>query len=658
MNFESTQLNQDTYQSLFKALLKPRLIENKMLVLLRQGKISKWFAGIGQEAISVGVTSVLQEDEYILPMHRNLGVFTTRNVPLDRLFTQWQGKASGFTKGRDRSFHFGTQDYKIVGMISHLGPQLGVADGIALAHQLKKEKKLTAVFTGEGGTSEGDFHEALNVASVWNLPVLFCVENNAYGLSTPTSEQYNCEHIAHRGKGYGMEAHIIDGNNIVEVYEKVNEIAQSVRENPRPVLLEFKTFRRRGHEEASGTKYVPDELMKHWEEKDPIANFQDFLLKEKLISKEEIKAIEKEIKVEIDKNLKLAFDEAPIEANLETELNDVYQAYEHEVFEPSTETSEKRFVDAISDGLKQSMQQHEELVIMGQDVAEYGGVFKITDGFVEEFGKDRVRNTPICESAIVSASMGLSIKGIKSVMEMQFGDFVTSGFNPIVNYLAKVHYRWNQNADVVVRMPCGAGVGAGPFHSQTNEAWFTKTPGLKVVYPAFPSDAKGLLIASINDPNPVMFFEHKALYRSIREEVPENYYSIPLGKAKQLKEGNQLSIITFGAGVHWALDFAEKHPEISFDIIDLRTLCPLDEEAIFASVKRTGKVIVLQEDTSFGGVASDISALISENCFEHLDGPIQRVSSLPTPVPFAGQLEEQFLAKSRLEEVVNHLLAY
>ncbi|MCH8535881.1 MAG: dehydrogenase E1 component subunit alpha/beta [Flavobacteriaceae bacterium] len=658
MNFESTQLNQDTYQSLFKALLKPRLIENKMLVLLRQGKISKWFAGIGQEAISVGLTSVLQEDEYILPMHRNLGVFTTRKVPLDRLFTQWQGKASGFTKGRDRSFHFGTQDYKIVGMISHLGPQLGVADGIALAHQLKKEKKLTAVFTGEGGTSEGDFHEALNVASVWSLPVLFCVENNAYGLSTPTSEQYNCEHIAHRGKGYGMEAHIIDGNNIVEVYEKVNEIAQSVRENPRPVLLEFKTFRRRGHEEASGTKYVPDELMKHWEEKDPIANFQDFLLKEKLISKEEIKAIEKEIKVEIDENLKLAFDEAPIEANLETELNDVYQAYEHEVFEPSTETSEKRFVDAISDGLKQSMQQHEDLVVMGQDVAEYGGVFKITDGFVEEFGKERVRNTPICESAIVSASMGLSIKGIKSVMEMQFGDFVTSGFNPIVNYLAKVHYRWNQNADVVVRMPCGAGVGAGPFHSQTNEAWFTKTPGLKVVYPAFPSDAKGLLIASINDPNPVMFFEHKALYRSIREEVPENYYSIPLGKAKQLKEGNQLSIITFGAGVHWALDFAEKHPEISFDIIDLRTLCPLDEEAIFASVKRTGKVIVLQEDTSFGGVASDISALITENCFEHLDGPIQRVSSLPTPVPFAGQLEEQFLAKSRLEEVVNHLLAY
>ncbi|GGE04306.1 alpha-ketoacid dehydrogenase subunit alpha/beta [Psychroflexus salis] len=658
MNFESTQLTQENYLDLYQAILKPRLIENKMLVLLRQGKISKWFSGIGQEAIAVGVTKALHKDEYILPMHRNLGVFTSREIPLNRLFSQWQGKANGFTKGRDRSFHFGTQEFKIVGMISHLGPQLGVADGIALAHKLRKEQKITAVFTGEGGTSEGDFHEALNIASVWQLPVLFCVENNGYGLSTPTNEQFNCEHIADKGKGYGMEAHIIDGNNIIEVFEKVSALAEDVRKNPRPILLEFKTFRRRGHEEASGTKYVPDELMQYWKEKDPVANFEAFLEEKKMLSPQKKAKISKEIMEEIKANLKLAFDEAPIEANLETELKDVYQVFNEEEINPNTETKELRFVDAISEGLFQSMKKHKDLVIMGQDVAEYGGVFKITEGFIEEFGKERVRNTPICESAIISAAMGLSINQTKSVVELQFGDFVSSGFNPIVNYLAKVHYRWNQNADVVLRMPCGAGVGAGPFHSQTNEAWFTKTPGLKVVYPAFPSDAKGLLASAINDPNPVLFFEHKALYRSIREYVPTDYFTLPIGKAKLLKSGIQLSLITYGAGVHWALELAEQHPEIQMDILDLRSLCPLDEEAIFESVRKTGKVILLQEDTIFGGIMSDISALISENCFEDLDGPIKRLGSLPTPVPFAAALEQQFLAKNQLEKAVLDLVAY
>ncbi|GGE37677.1 alpha-ketoacid dehydrogenase subunit alpha/beta [Psychroflexus planctonicus] len=658
MNFESTQLTKENYLDLYQAILKPRLIENKMLVLLRQGKISKWFSGIGQEAIAVGVTKALQNDEYILPMHRNLGVFTTREIPLYRLFSQWQGKANGFTKGRDRSFHFGTQEFKIVGMISHLGPQLGVADGIALAHKLRKENKVTAVFTGEGGTSEGDFHEALNIASVWQLPVLFCVENNGYGLSTPVSEQFNCEHIADKGIGYGMEAHIIDGNNIVEVFEKVSALAEDVRKNPRPILLEFKTFRRRGHEEASGTKYVPEDLMQYWKEKDPVTNFEAFLEEKQILSPKEKAKFSKNIIEEIKENLQLAFDEAPIEAQLDRELKDVYQVFDEEVVQPNSETKELRFVDAISEGLRQSMQKHNNLVIMGQDVAEYGGVFKITEGFVEEFGKERLRNTPICESAVISAAMGLSINQTKSVVELQFGDFVTSGFNPIVNYLAKVHYRWNQNADVVLRMPCGAGVGAGPFHSQTNEAWFTKTPGLKVVYPAFPSDAKGLLASAINDPNPVLFFEHKALYRSIREEVPTDYYTLPIGKAKLLKSGTQISIITYGAGVHWALEFAEQHPEISADVLDLRSLCPLDEEAIFESVRKTGKVVLLQEDTLFGGIMSDISALICENCFEHLDAPIKRVGSLPTPVPFAAALEKQFLAKNQLEKAIMNLMAY
>lgn len=656
--YASEGLEPEILLSLYRNMLKPRLIEEKMLILLRQGKISKWFSGIGQEAISVGVTMAMDNDEYILSMHRNLGVFTTRKIPLYRLFAQWQGKASGFTKGRDRSFHFGTQQYKIVGMISHLGPQLGVADGIALASKLKDKNQVTAVFTGEGATSEGDFHEALNVASVWQLPVLFCVENNGYGLSTPTNEQYNCKDIADRGLGYGIESHIIDGNNIVEVYTKVSQLAQDIRKNPRPILLEFKTFRMRGHEEASGTKYVPQELMDTWAAKDPLINFQAFLKENNILSEADEVSIKETIVHEINEHLEVAFAEEDIIPNKSEELNDVFQIFDYEEVISNSNLEEIRFIDAISNSIKQSMEKHNDLVIMGQDIAEYGGAFKITDGFVEQFGKDRVRNTPICESAIVEAAMGLSIAGIKSIVEMQFADFVTSGFNPVVNYLAKSYYRWNQNADVVIRMPCGGGVAAGPFHSQTNEAWFTKTPGLKVVYPAFPYDAKGLLNTAINDPNPVLFFEHKGLYRSIRQDVPVDYYTVPFGKASLLKTGSDITIISYGAAVHWALETLDNNPEISADIIDLRTLQPLDVETIYNSVKKTGKAIILQEDSLFGSISSDISAGIMEHCFKYLDGPVKRVASMETPIPFASQLEQQYLPKNRFETELKSLLAY
>ncbi|WP_243641724.1 alpha-ketoacid dehydrogenase subunit alpha/beta [Maribacter algicola] len=658
MDFKGFEVADDVKLELYRAMLKPRMIEEKMLILLRQGKISKWFSGIGQEAISVGVASALKTNEYILPMHRNLGVFTTRKIPLHRLFSQWQGKMGGFTKGRDRSFHFGTQEFKIIGMISHLGPQLGVADGIALAHKLRKEKSVTAVFTGEGATSEGDFHEALNVAAVWDLPVIFCVENNGYGLSTPTNEQYRCEHIADKGIGYGMESHVIDGNNILEVYAKVNELSNDIRKNPRPVLLEFKTFRMRGHEEASGTKYVPEELMETWAAKDPLDNYAKHLIETGLLNEDMDVSYRGEIALEIEENLQRAFQEESISAILSHELHDVYQDFDYKEVAPLIHKRNIRFVDAISQGLKSAMEKHNNLVIMGQDVAEYGGVFKITDGFVEAFGKERVRNTPICESAIVSTAMGLSINGMKSVVEMQFADFASSGFNPIVNYLAKSHYRWGEKADVVIRMPCGGGVSAGPFHSQTNEAWFTKTPGLKVVYPAFPSDAKGLLATAIEDPNPVLYFEHKGLYRSIYEDVPVNPFTVPFGKANLLKSGGDITIVTYGAGVHWALETLDKHSDISADLLDLRTLQPLDTDAIYASVEKTGKLIILQEDSLFGGIASDISALVMENCFRYLDGPVTRVASLDTPIPFNTSLEQQYLSRSRFEQALLDLLSF
>ncbi|MFN4285671.1 MAG: thiamine pyrophosphate-dependent enzyme [Lacibacter sp.] len=669
MDFQRKNLTNPELIAIYRRLLLPRMIEEKMLVLLRQGKISKWFSGIGQEAIAVGATLALQEDEWIMPLHRNLGVFTTRNMPLHKLFMQWQGNQEGYSKGRERSFHFGSRPHHICGMISHLGPQLAIADGVALAHKLRKENKVSLAFTGEGGTSEGDFHEALNVAAVWDLPVIFLIENNGYGLSTPTHEQFRCEKLVDRARGYGMEGVQIDGNNILTVLDTVKGVREYCIREQKPYLIECITFRMRGHEEASGTKYVPRHLFEIWEQKDPVNNYEQFLLREGVLRQDDINHIREQTKEHIEQELQIGFNARPIEVDTEKELADLFAPLPASVItlhekgrqlEAGTagNSSEKRFIDAIKEALWQSMERHPQLVLMGQDIAEYGGAFKITEGFVQQFGKERVRNTPICESAIVGAALGLSIEGMKAMVEMQFADFVSVAFNQIVNNLAKIHYRWGQHADVVVRMPTGAGVGAGPFHSQSNEAWFTKVPGLKVVYPSTPFDAKGLLIAALEDPNPVLFFEHKALYRSVSGAVPADYYAVAIGKARHVRSGDELSILTYGAGVHWAEDYAAAHPETSIDITDLRSLAPLDYDAIRTAVQRTGRVLVLHEDTLIGGIGGEIAAWIAEHCFEWLDAPVMRCASLDTPIPFNTELEQHFLAKARLHETVMKLMEY
>ena len=659
MLFDRKKLTAKELKSFYHSILKPRLIEEKMLILLRQNRISKWFSGIGQEATSVGVALATEPSEFILPMHRNLGVFTCRDMSMVQLFNQFQGKLDGFTKGRDRSFHFGSIDHSIVGMISHLGPQMGIADGIALAKKLKKENKSTVVFTGDGGTSEGDFHEALNVAAVWDLPVLFVIENNGYGLSTPNKEQFKGDSLAVRGKGYGIESLSIDGNNLLEVYSTVKEKLEIIRNEPRPILLECYTFRMRGHEEASGTKYVPKDVMDYWEKKDPVINYENFVVKENIFSEKEIEKIKSDLKEEINLAVKKSFNEDPFKVDGNSEVEDVFFPYFQKATFPKTKSiSEKRYVDAISDGLRQSMNRYKDMVIMGQDISDYGGVFKVTEGFIDEFGSDRIRNTPLCESAIIGTALGLSIEGIKSVVEMQFADFVTCGFNQIINNLAKIHYRWGQNADVVVRMPTGGGVSAGPFHSQSNEAWFFHTPGLKIVYPSFSSDAKGLLNAAIEDPNPYLLFEHKALYRSHTEKVFDDYYTTEVGKARLVSTGDDLTIVTYGMGVIWSVDAMEDFQGKTADIIDLRTLQPWDKDAVADSVEKTNKVIIIHEDTITGGIGAEISAWISENYFEQLDAPVMRVGALDTPVPFRKELEDNFMPSSRIKGKIGKLLSY
>lgn len=660
MNFNRFAYPDEALLMLYRALVLPRMIEEKMLILLRQGKISKWFSGIGQEAISVGVTAALEEDEWIMPLHRNLGVFTGRNMPLHKLFMQWQGNKEGYSKGRERSFHFGSAGHHICGMISHLGPQLAIADGVALAYKLKKQAKVSVAFSGDGGTSEGDFHEALNTAAVWDLPVIFVIENNGYGLSTPVEDQYRCKQLVDKAIGYGIEGVRIDGNNILEVFDTIKGVRDYCIKNQKPYLVECMTFRMRGHEEASGIKYVPAHLFEEWQAKDPVTNYETFLTAQQVAGKETLKNIREEIKAYIDSELALAYDAPSIVPDTKEETADVYKYYQPSSLldEKTGPRAEKKFIQAISEALKQSMQQHPNLVLMGQDIAGYGGAFKVTENFVTEFGAARVRNTPLCESAIVGTALGLSLEGYKAMMEMQFADFVTVGFNQIINNLAKIHYRWGQHADVVIRMPTGGGVGAGPFHSQSNEAWFVHTPGLKVVYPSMPEDAKGLLIAAINDPNPVLFFEHKALYRSISGMVPDRYYEIEIGKAKHVQEGDDISIITYGAGVHWALEFAGKRKDISIDILDLRTLLPLDYTAIKEAVRRTGKVLVLHEDSLTGGIGAEVAAWVAEHCFHCLDAPVMRCASLDTPIPFNIELEKNFMAYGRLGHMVSQLIEY
>ena len=660
---------QTQFENLYRALLLPRVIEEKMLRLIRQGRLSKWFSGYGQEAIAVGAAFALEKEDYILPMHRNLGVWTSRGLPLERLFCQLMGREGGFTKGRDRTFHFGLMESNIVGMISQLAAMLPVADGLGLAAQLENKSRVALTFVGEGATREGDFHEALNLASVWKLPVLFVVENNGYGLSTPTSAAIPVENIADSGLGYGMRSEIVDGNDIMAVIEAVSAARKRAIKGEGPTLLEMKTFRMRGHEEASGTKYVPPELMEQWAKLDPVARFE--AVASKKITAQKMAEVKIELAAEVHKVAEWALIQPEASSSTERELMDVFatrassngHARKPDILNPadSSETVEMRFIDALSDALRTGMQEDAKTIMLGQDIAEYGGVFKVTQNFVEDFGAQRVRNTPIIESGAIGAAMGLALAGHRPIVEIQYFDFISCGFNQIVNNLATTHYRWGASLNVTIRAPFGGGIGAGPFHSQSMEAWFCHTPGLKVVIPSSPHDAKGLLLSSLDDPNPVLFLEHKKLYRSMKGMVPIESYRIPLGVANVVRQGTDLSIITYGIGVSWALEEAAywESKGLNIEIVDLRTLIPWDKATVIESVKKTNRVIILHEAPKTAGFGAEISAQISESVFEYLEAPPIRLGGLDMPIPFSKQIEtDVYSAQSRLRAGIETLMAY
>ena len=654
-------LTHKQYLNLYKSLLLPRLIEEQMLLFLRKGKISKWFSGIGQEAISVGITSALKSNDVILPMHRNLGVFTTRNVDLETLFSQLMNKKDGFTKSRDRTFHFGCPDKHIIGMISHVAAMLPVANGYGFAFQINKEKRVAVAFVGDGATSEGDFHEALNLAAVWNLPVIFVIENNGYALSTPTNQQYACTNLIDRAVGYGMKSLSLDGNDLLDVYHQFGKIVKKTRNGEGPYLVEAKTFRMRGHEEASGVDYVPEKLINSWNKKDPVLRFETQLKSKKVIDENGIKKIKQNLLSTIIPILDKVSSKPESSSTENEEINDVYSPPGFKIKNPSKKKREIRYIDAIKECLDQKLEDDSSVLFYGQDIAEYGGVFKVSEGFLKKFGNDRIRNTPIIESGLVGMGLGVSLNGLKPVIEIQFADFITCAFNQIVNNLAKNYYRWGSSVNVTIRMPSGGGMGAGPFHSQNPEAWFCHVPGLKVVVPSNPMDAKGLLNSAIDDPNPVLFFEHKALYRSQIGEVPENLYHIELGKAKRVKEGDSLTIICYGLAVHWAIDAVDSLGEYEgrIEIIDLRTLIPWDKDLIRASVQKTGRVLILHEDHLTGGFGAEISAWISEHCFEYLDAPVTRLGSLDTPIPANEKIEKDvFWPKNQIHSSLTQSLNY
>lgn len=658
----------DDWLNLYIFMRKMRMIEERANELYHRDDspiVGRVYTGRGQEAISVGASYALDDDDVIAPLYRDLGALLVRGVTTRELFCQYMGRANSSNRGKDSGIHIGDRDRGIVSMISNLAASVPVAAGLGLMFALKDEPRVAMTFFGDGATAHGSFHEGINFAAAHRLPVVFILENNQWALSTPANRHNALDVLADRAAGYGIPGERVDGNDVLAVYDAACSAVQRARRGDGPTLIEAVTMRMEGHSTTDPAQYVPDEMYAAWEEEDPIARFRQFLVDQEVLDEERDANIEQKLRDEIEEAVEYAeaSDVLPAEAAAEGvfAVNEtVSKSVPADALHNAAELS---YRGAIRDALRVALASDERVFLLGEDI-EYGGVYGVTKDILDDFGPHRIVDTPIAETAIVGAATGAALFGMRPVAEIQFADFIAPAMDELVNMTAKYHYRTEWPVPLVIRTPAGAIIeshgSTGPFHSQSPEAWFVHTPGIKVVVPATAYDAKGLLLAAIEDPNPVLFLEQKALY-NLREPVPDGYYTLPLGEAAVRREGRDLSIITYGAMVQESLDAADvlAGEGVDAEVVDLRTLVPLDREAVLATSRKTGKILVVHEANLSAGVGGEIAALIAQHAFEWLDGPVTRVAAPDTPTPSAKSLAEYWYPDAtKIASAARKLAAY
>ena len=643
----SSKLSKEQLWDIYKSMKTQRQLEERLLKLYKGGQLSgAVYPGIGQEASMAGIAAGMDEKDIFGGTHRDLGVQIKKGVTLKEIALNFFGKHDGPSKGRDGNSHFGVVDKGTLMVVSPLPDSAPVAVGWALASKLDNSGIVAVANCGEGATATGTWHESINMAGVSNLPIVFTVQNNQFAYSSPNETEFGTPNVADRASGYGIPSKIIDGNDIYEVINTIHDACEYARNGNGPTLVELVTFRHYGHAGHDPAEYVTEEVRDFWMKREPISRFETALIDEGLFSEDDFAKLSEELEIEIRETLEWA--KAQDDPKPENEILDIFATRNSEVKNTkSSESKTMNLIEAITNGLDELLENDKDVFMMGEDIGEFEGAFKATKGLHAKYGSDRILDTAISEGAFTGAAVGAALAGKKPIVELQFYDFVYPALDQITTEAAKYYWKAGKSVSMVVRGPTGAGTRSGPFHSISPESLLAHHPGIKIVAPSNPYDAKGLLVAATYDPNPVMYLEHKKLYRKpdLKMEVPLGLYEVEIGKGAVVKEGSDFTIVTWSGMVSVAQEAALvlEADNISVEIIDLRTIVPLDEEIILKSVEKTSNLCILQEDVPFSSVASEISSLVAEKGFWNLDNPILKITPPNTHIPFAPVLEDAFI---------------